>query len=329
MPAEWAPHECCIMAWPARRSLWGAYWDEARADVAAVARAIAAFEPVLMVCAPGARGDVAAHCGSAVDVAEIPIDDSWTRDTGPIVVADGAGRRAMVAFGFNGWGGKYVPHDRDAALPEALADLLGFPLVRAPLVAEGGALLVDGEGTLVTTEGSVLNANRNPGVSAQDAEVVFRDYLGVERTIWLVAFPDRDTDGHIDGIAQYVAPGRLALQVPDDASGDVGAYARENLERLAAKPDAGGRAIEVLPLETVGAALARRRGVRDPLPQLLPRERRGDRAGRRPRIRRGGAGTHEGDLPGADRRRGPRDDPVARRRRPALHHPADPERDQS
>ncbi len=255
MPAEWAPHECCVMAWPARRSLWGAYWDEARADVAAVARAIAAFEPVLMVCAPGARGDVAAHCGSAVDVAEIPIDDSWTRDTGPIVVTDGAGRRAMVAFGFNGWGGKYVPHDRDAALPEALADLLGFPLVRAPLVAEGGALLVDGEGTLVTTVGSVLNANRNPGVSEQDAEAVFRDYLGVERTIWLVAFPDRDTDGHIDGIAQYVAPGRLALQVPDDASGDVGAYARENLARLAAKPDAGGRAIEVLPLETVGAAL--------------------------------------------------------------------------
>jgi agmatine deiminase len=256
MPPEWAPHQCCLMAWPTRRSLWRGMFEQAKADYANVARTIAGFEPVVMVCNPGDAREVRNRCGSDVATAEVQIDDSWTRDSGPIFVSNGHGELAIVDFGFNGWGGKYRPYDSDAALASAIASLFGAKRYQAPIVLEGGAFFVDGEGTLVTTEGPLLDPNRNAAISKAQLEQVLGEYLGVDRVVWLVAAPDRDTDGHIDGIAQYVRPGTLLLLVPADPQNDNFSFATENLDRLSSATDARSRPFDVIPFAVTEPAMA-------------------------------------------------------------------------
>ncbi len=256
MPAEWAPHQCCLMAWPTRRSLWGGLFEQAKLDYAEIARTIAGFEPVVMICRPGDASEVRNRCGSAVEAAKIEIDDSWTRDSGPVFVTNDGGDVAVADFRFNAWGAKYPPWDHDAALGRAFADLLGCRRYPAPIVLEGGAFFVDGEGTLVTTEGPVLDPNRNPGLTKAAFEQVADDYLGAPHVVWLVAAPDRDTDGHIDGVAQYARPGGLLLLVPADPGDDNFSFARENLRRLSGATDAAGRPLEVIPFGITGTATA-------------------------------------------------------------------------
>jgi agmatine deiminase len=249
MPAEWALHEATLIAWPTRSrpALWGDLFDDAQREYAAVANAIAAFEPVLMVVDPAQQAEARTFLAADVELVPIPIDDSWVRDSGPIVVADGAGRRALVDFRFNGWGGRYTPYDRDDALPAALAAHLGMPRYEAPLVLEGGAITVDGEGTLLTTASCLLNDNRNPGRSRDDVDEVLRDYLGGETVLWFANgwSQTRDTDGHIDGIALFARPGELLLLDPADETDPDAMLAAANKEVLAAAPDAKGRRIEV------------------------------------------------------------------------------------
>lgn len=254
MPPEWGAHQATLMAWPTRtrQALWGPVFERAKQDYAVIARAIAAFEPVIMVCNPGEAHEVRDRCGTAVEAVEIPIDDSWMRDSGPIFVRDPRGRVAMVHFRFNAWGGKYRPWDSDAAAPRAIAAHLGVRRYEAPFVLEGGAFLVDGEGTLVTTEGVLLNPNRNPGWSRARIERALADYLGVEKVIWLQAYPDRDTDGHIDGIAVYVGPSTILLETPADPANHNYGLAPENLGRLSRASDARGRPFAVLGFEPTG-----------------------------------------------------------------------------
>src|SRR5215204_3707186 len=137
-------------------------FEEAERDYATVANAIAAFEPVVMVCDPEQQSEVRRRCGEGVEVLPLPIDDSWMRDNGPIFVRDASGRIALVHFGFNSWGEKYLPYDRDAQVPRLIAEHLGMRRYEAPFVLEGGSFFVDGEGTLITTEQCLLNPNRNP-----------------------------------------------------------------------------------------------------------------------------------------------------------------------
>ncbi len=259
MPPEWAPHAACLMAWPSRRELWKDKLTEAKADYAAVARAIADFEPVLMVCPPGQASDVRAQCGSAIETIELPIDDSWTRDNGPVFVRDGAGRIAAVKFRFNAWGDRWHPYDDDARLPERIAAHLGMRLFSAPFVLEGGAFLVDGEGTVITTEQCLLDPNRNPRMTRDEIEQGLKDYLGVGTVVWLPFGHSLDvgpegTDGHIDGIAQLVAPGHLLLEAPADPTASEHASGRANLARIRASRDAQGRSFKVSILDPGPAA---------------------------------------------------------------------------
>src|SRR4051812_3448040 len=156
MPAEWEPHERTLMAWPCRPELWGDRRDEARRETAGVANAIAAFEPVLMVCRPGEGVGARAALTEAVEIWEAPIDDSWLRDSGPIVVT-GDGDRRAIQFGFNAGGGKFPPWDDDATIATRVAEHLGLEHERSPLILEGGSIAVDGAGALVTTEECLLN----------------------------------------------------------------------------------------------------------------------------------------------------------------------------
>jgi agmatine deiminase len=237
MPAEWAPHERTLVCWPARQELWGARIEAARRDYAAVIDAIAAFEPVTVVVDPPQEAEArAALPAERVTVLPIPIDDSWMRDSGPIFVKDVAGARAGVDFKFNAWGEKYPPWDDDARLTKRLLARLGERRLAAPIVLEGGAIAVDGAGTLVTTEQCLLEEYRNPELSRAAIEAALRDWLGVERVVWLGRglVEDRDTDGHVDNVCAFVEPGRALLQtVPDEADPNW-PHARENAARLAA-----------------------------------------------------------------------------------------------
>lgn len=254
MPPEWEPHAACLMAWPSRSELWAGRIEEAKRDYAAVARAVSSFEPVLMACNPGLAAEVRNLCGDQVEPLEIPINDSWARDSGPIFVRDGAGTIAAVSFGFNAWGERFHPYDDDAKLPERVAAHLGVPLFTTDQVLEGGAIFVDGDGTVVTTEQCLLNPNRNPTMSRDDIEQGLKDYLGVSKVLWLRFGHSLDvgpsaTDGHVDGIAQYVAPGHMVLEAPTDPAATEFAYGRENLEILQSETDALGRQLRVSRLD--------------------------------------------------------------------------------
>ena len=254
MPAEWSAHAGCLMQWPAREDLWGDRLADAQRDYAVVARAIAAFEPVTMICGPGQAATVRHHCGSDVEPLELEIDDSWVRDNGPIFVRDERGALAVVDFGFNAWGERWHPYDHDAAVPARIAEHLGMLVFEAPFVLEGGSFFVDGEGTLLTTEQCLLNPNRNPDMTREQIEQGLRDFLGVSTIVWLPYGHSLDvgpagTDGHVDGVAQYVAPGHILLEVTTDPASPEFDRARENLARLERGHDAGGRPFTISRLD--------------------------------------------------------------------------------
>jgi agmatine deiminase len=254
MPAEWAPHAGCLMAWPSRAELWGDRLADAKRDYAAVAAAIAPFESVVMVCNPGHADEVRGWCGSGVMAVEFPINDSWARDSGPAFVRNAAGEMAVVGFGFNAWGNRWHPHDDDARLSQRLAEWLGLQFFKAPFVLEGGSFFVDGQGTVITTEQCLLDPNRNPHMSRQQIEQGLKDYLGATTVIWLPFGHSLDTgpagtDGHVDGVLQYASPGRVLLEVTSDRTSPEFDRGQANLECLNSGRDAVGREFEIVILD--------------------------------------------------------------------------------
>lgn len=252
MPAEWTQHAGCLMAWPNRVELWGAQLAEAQRDYSLVARAIARFEPVVMICNPGTSETVRELCGPEVLPIEMPINDSWARDSGPAFVRrhSGSDDVALVGFGFNAWGNRWHPHDDDAALSERLAEWLGLPYFRAPFVLEGGSFFVDGDGTVITTEQCLLNPNRNPDLTRDEIAALLCDYLGATTVVWLPYGHSLDvgpngTDGHVDGVLQYVAPGRVMLEVVSDPSSPEHDRGVANLAAIDRQCDAAGRAFTI------------------------------------------------------------------------------------
>ncbi|MFI6317089.1 agmatine/peptidylarginine deiminase [Nonomuraea sp. NPDC050556] len=250
MPAEWAEHDGCLMAWPTRQELWRGGLAAARAEYAAVAQAIAAFEPVTMVAAPGQGAGAERLCGPGITVVEAPIDDSWLRDSGPIFVVGADGSRAGVDFRFNSWGGKHAPWDSDDRISALLLERLGVERIESPMILEGGSLTVDGEGTLITTEQCLLHPNRNPGLTREQIEQELKDRLGVTKVVWLPygGLEDFETDGHVDGVAAFTAPGKVLIQLPDDPAHPDHARMRANKAVLEASTDAQGRPFELVEL---------------------------------------------------------------------------------
>jgi len=247
MPAEWALHKRCWMAWPCRAELWGEGLDAARTAYAEVAGAIAEFEPVTMVANGEEIAEVSLRCGSGVACLPLAHDDSWMRDNGPTFLVDGKGGLAGVDWRFNAWGGEYDTYADDAAAAGAILKHLDVPAYAAPLVLEGGSIHVDGEGTLLTTEQCLLNPNRNPELSREQIEQHLRAHLGVRQVIWLgQGFEDDETDGHVDNLACFVRPGVvLALSTDDPDDGNYAAL-QDNLARLRAAKDAAGRRLEII-----------------------------------------------------------------------------------
>jgi agmatine deiminase len=219
MPGEFAPHERTVIAWPTRDDVYGKHLDEAREAHAALARTISGYEPVTMIANRQEAEYAAELCGSTVDVVALPIDDSWFRDSGPIYVFDG-GERIAGNWIFNGWGQKFVPFDKDAAVASAWAKLASHPVRNIDMVLEGGSITSDGAGLLATTEQCLLHPNRNPHLSKNEIEQRLRSEFDLNEVMWLPhgLSMDADTDGHVDNVAIFIAPRTMVFQTCDDKS---------------------------------------------------------------------------------------------------------------
>ncbi len=250
---EWQAHARTWMAWPWHPETFVGTVAEAQSAYARVANAITEFEPVAMVVRPDQETIARRLLSRAVEILAWPVDDAWMRDIAPNFVVDAQGRMAGVDWEFNDYGNKdgrnLEGYGEDAVTAERILAHLGIERYAAPLVCEGGTLVLDGEGTLLTNESVVLNPNRNPDLTREAAEAVFRDYLAVEQTVWFAdGLADDDTDGHTDNLVAFAAPG-VVLALSEDDSGDANYAALEDThQRLADARDAHGRAFVVIPV---------------------------------------------------------------------------------
>jgi agmatine deiminase len=259
MPAEWEPHAATWLCWPHNPETWPGCLDEAQAEFTVLVAALAASEPAqILVQSAEHEAEVRARLERAqvrgAHLHRVATNDSWLRDIGPTFVwQTRAGSATPELLGldwrFNCWGGKYEPWDRDDAAAGAIAALAGVPSERMSLTLEGGALEVDGAGTLLATRSSILNPNRNPGLAQTAVEAELRAQLGVREIVWLDGdLAGDDTDAHIDQLARFSAPGQLLCARARDSRHPSAAALEDFRKQLQSARDAAGRSFEVLEL---------------------------------------------------------------------------------
>jgi agmatine deiminase len=250
MPAEWEPHARTWMLWPERADNWRDNALPAQRAYAAVAAAIAKSEPVTMGVSAGQFAAARAMLPAAVRVVEISSNDSWMRDVGPTFVVDRRHRVRGIDWMFNAWGGKaggvYPDWELDDQVAAKVLEIESAPRYRAPFILEGGAIDVDGQGTLLTTEECLLDPNRNPKLRRGQIESLLQRYLGVREIIWLGrgVFND-ETDGHVDNLCCFVRPGEVVLTWCDDPEDPQYDISRAAYEVLVQARDARGRRLRI------------------------------------------------------------------------------------
>ena len=251
MPPEWHPHTACWMAWPCHGPSWeNIGLDRAAKAYAEVAKAIAQFEPVTMLVNPDQLQTAASLCGHNIRLLPLAINDSWTRDTGPSFLIHAKGQLAGVDWIHNAWGQNYDDYALDQQIAKAIINSTNATYFHAPLVMEGGSFHVDGEGTVLTSRECLLNPNRNPNLSQDEIAHYLCDYLNVEKVIWLnKGLLGDETDGHIDEIACFIAPGKVLALITHDQQDPNYQTLQENLELLQAATDAKGRQLDIYTIE--------------------------------------------------------------------------------
>ena len=254
MPAESAPQERIWMAFPCEGYSLGDTDQarrEARSTWAAVAHAVAEFEPVTVVVHPRERTIADQYLSAGVDIIEAPVNDAWMRDIGPTFVHAADGSVAAVDWVFNGWGAQdWAQWDLDARIGRVVADAAGVPVISSELVNEGGGIQVDGEGTVLVTDTVQLDPGRNPGLSRQDVEAELARTIGSTHAVWLPRGLTRDfqrfgTRGHVDIVAAITSPGRLLLHTQRDEAHPDYQVCREIRAALESTHDAAGRRWEI------------------------------------------------------------------------------------
>jgi agmatine deiminase len=240
------------MIFPERPDTWGIDPRPAQRVFADVATAIARFEPVTLCVSPRALKPARSMLPDDVRIVEMENNDAWMRDCGPSFVIDDRGGVAGVDWEFNAWGGLeeglYHPWDDDNRVAGQVLDLVGARRYKTDLVNEGGAIHVDGEGTLITTRSVLLNPNRNPDLSQTDVERVFHEHLGIDKTIWLDIEAEDETDGHVDGLCAYVNPGTVMIAWHNNPNSAEFATCQSVYDQLTATKDARGRQLEIIKL---------------------------------------------------------------------------------
>jgi agmatine deiminase len=272
MPAEFEPHDACWMLWPERPDNWRAGALPAQRAFGAVAAAIARFEPVTVGVSAALYARARASLPPRVRLVELSSDDAWMRDVGPSFLINAAGELRGVHWGFNAWGGLYRSYACDQAVGQKVLEIERAQRYRAPMINEGGAIHVDGQGTVLVTEQCLLNRNRNPSLSRRRIEAYLCRYLGASCVIWLGEGVVADeTSGHIDNLACFARPGEICLSWCADRRDPQYRVSQDALERLMAARDARGRRFKVHKLPSPGplymtrqeaAGVRRRRGSR-------------------------------------------------------------------
>jgi agmatine deiminase len=254
MPAEWEPHAATWVAWPSHADLWQGNLAPARTAFASLVTAIAEGETV-EVLTPDAENEQLARAAlpsAGVRHHRVPFGDIWLRDTAPLFLLDAGGGDHAARFRFNGWGGKYVlEHDDHVA--EAIARIAEVPTRAHPFVLEGGAIDVDGDGTILTTRQCMLNPNRNGPTDAGTVEASLREALEVDTVLWLDRGLENDhTDGHVDTLVRFVKPGVVVVMEPRGSDDPNRATLAALIRDAAAMVDARGRRLEVVRIPSPG-----------------------------------------------------------------------------
>lgn len=260
MPAEWEPHEGTWLQWPHDDTYEG-HQLELEHIWLMMAEALHQHEVVHIAVQDERRAEHLQHQvvyygfdENNIDIEIIPTDDVWVRDNGPIFVKNEQGELAITDWNFNGWGERYS-YEIDRVVPAKVAARIALPLYKAPITIEGGAIEVNGKGTLIATRSSIINPNRNPGVSQKTIEAAIKDYLGIDRIVWLSGAPREfcdfigsDTDMHVDGYARFTDEATVLYSWTDDQSNVYYPYLKQHLEELNAATTESGAKLTLVAL---------------------------------------------------------------------------------
>jgi len=260
MPAEWAPHRGTWLSWPHRQESWPDKFAPVPGVFVELVRHLVPHEEVHinvvskeMAADVRSRLDAAGVPATRVFLHQNPTNDAWCRDHGPVFVeretASGRREQAIVDWGYNAWGGKYPPFDKDDVVPTRIGAKFKLRVFHPGIVMEGGSIDVNGRGTLLSTESCLLNPNRNPSLSKQQIEQYLKDYLGVSHILWLGdGIEGDDTDGHVDDLTRFVDEKTVVTVVEEDLRDKNYVPLKENLERLRRMADQDGRPLQVVTL---------------------------------------------------------------------------------
>lgn len=263
MPAEWEPHEATWLSWPHKEASWPGRFEPIPAVFVELTKLLTDSELVRINVADEdfaerVRGLLKAG-GVNLDRVRFhlnPTDDAWCRDHGPIYVVrdrDGKRERAINDWGYNAWGGKYLPCDNDDVVPTRIAQEMGEVLFQPNIVMEGGSIDVNGRGTLLTTEACLLNPNRNPHLNQSQIEQYLKDYLGVTNILWLGdGIVGDDTDGHVDDLTRFVSANTVVTVLEDDPQDENYALLKENYDRLLTMKDQDDNPLRAVTLPMPG-----------------------------------------------------------------------------
>lgn len=251
MPGEFEHHKQDFLIWPERTDTWRNGGKPAQKVLVDVANEIIKYEPLTVFCSADQYENARCRLPEEVRVVEMTTDDAWAQDKGPFYVINEKGDMRGVTWGFNAYGGLeeglYFPWKRDSEFAVKLLDLENYDRYDATqLILEGGAIQIDGEGTLIITENSVLNKNRNPQFSKAEVEIYLKEYMNLEKIIWLkdgMAYDE--TDGHIDDVCFFIRPGVIALSWTDDTANPQYPPLKAAYDVLSVETDAKGRKFEI------------------------------------------------------------------------------------
>jgi agmatine deiminase len=258
LPAEWEPHAATWIAWPHRRQTFLGPFEAIPRVYQQLAEVLARHEPVRVIGSSDVLAEPRALLADVTNIEFVTMrtNDSWVRDTGPVFLVRRDGEdhdvppRAAVAWGWNAWGGKYPPWNDDAHVARSIAARLGLDTFEPGIVLEGGAIETDGQGTILANERCVVDERRNPGLDRAAMEAAIRGWLCVEKVLWVGGdLAGDDTDGHIDQLARFVAPGRVLVARQPDPTDPNHPSLAANLARLEGLHDAAGRRLEIIPVD--------------------------------------------------------------------------------
>lgn len=251
LPAEWEPHSGCWVQWPSRAERWRDLMPQAYAEAAAIIRTIAEFEPVSVIVRPEDAAQARFACGrhDGIRFVQHPIDDSWARDTVPVFLSNGTDAVAGIAWQFNGWGNAVQGYRRDAALGRVLLAQENIRAFEGEMVLEGGSLSTDGYGTLLVTEDTLLNENRNPELTRGEIEGQLALSLGARKVIWLGGGLARDdAGGQVSRVAAFAGRGRVLVAEASDPHSPDRATLDDNRAHLEISSDAKGKPLQLVPV---------------------------------------------------------------------------------